>query len=123
MSAIDDAMPFLIPIGTLTLSRKTHRGTVHVELEQIYGGYANERGEIRLFGENGVYGVDFKHNTVQRRTQLNAGAQARYDIAEAGENFEYCHATFRRLTYDEILEICASGSFRITLGATRRAVS
>lgn len=114
---------YLVPIGILTLNQKTHRGAVHVAPEQIYGGYANRRGEIRLFGENGVYGVDFKNNTVQKRPQLNADAQARYDMAEAGETFEYCRMTFRRLDYDEILEICSSGSFRVTLGATRRAAS
>lgn len=114
---------YLVPIGILTLNHKTHRGAVQVAPEQIYGGYANRRGEIRLFGENGVYGVDFKNNTVQKRPQLNADAQARYDMAEAGETFEYCHTTFRRLDYDEILEICSSGPFRVTLGATRRAAS
>lgn len=114
---------YLVPIGILTLNQKTHRGAVHVAPEQIYGGYANRRGEIRLFGENGVYGVDFKNNTVQKRPQLNADAQARYDMVEAGETFEYCHTTFRRLGYDEILEICSSGSFRVTLGVTRRAAT
>lgn len=117
----NDMAAYPVPIGILTLNQKTHRGAVHVAPEQIYGGYANRKGEIRLFGENGVYGVDFKYNTVQKRPQLNADAQARYDMAKAGATFEYCHTTFRRLSYDEILEICSSGSFRVTLGAPRRA--
>lgn len=123
MPEVLEMVPNFAPIGILTLKQKTNHGVVQVMSEQIYGGYANQKGEIRLFGENGVYRVDFKHSSVQKRPQLNVHAQARYDTAAAGETFEYCHATFRRLSYEEILEICSSGSFRIAWGAIRRAVS
>lgn len=72
-------VPNFAPIGSLTLKQKTNHGVVQVMSEQIYGGYANQKGEIRLFGENGVYRVDVKRNSVQKRPQLNAHAQARYE--------------------------------------------
>ncbi len=81
--------------------------------ELIYGGYANRRGEISLFGETLVYRINFKNRTVQQRPPLNHGAQARYDAARPGEQFEYGRVSFRRLDHPEIEEICSSGSFRV----------
>ena len=106
------------PVGILNLSKKTLGGITHVTPEKIYGGYANGRGEISLFGEVLVYRVNFKFNTVQQRARLNPDAQARYDAASAGETFEYCSVTFRRLSKAQIIEICASGPFRVTFKAT-----
>ncbi|MGB9650406.1 MAG: hypothetical protein WCB01_01235, partial [Candidatus Cybelea sp.] len=40
---------------------------------------------------------------------LNAGAQARFDATEAGEDFEYGTKPFRRLSRQEITEICTGG--------------
>ena len=34
-------------------------------------------------------------------------------LAHAGEAFEYCNASFRRLSAAQILEICSSGSFSV----------
>jgi hypothetical protein len=82
--------------------------------EPIYGGYANARGEISLFGASLAYRVNFKHRTVQQRPHLNSGAKARYDAAAAGEAFQYCGVTFRRLSDAQIAEICSSGSFRVS---------
>jgi hypothetical protein len=101
------------PIGVLNVNKKAKDGLVREPDESIYGGYANGRGEISLFGESIVYRVNFKNNTIQQRPPLNPGAQARYDATEAGEIFEYGNASFRRLSSAEIVEICASSSFRI----------
>lgn len=103
------------PIGILNLNKKGNAGPIHAISEPIYGGYANGRGQICLFGASLVYRVNFKYNTVEQRPPLNAGAQARYDAAEAGAAFEYCNASFRRLSNDQIVEICSSGSFRLAL--------
>ena len=106
-------MLYTAPIGLLNISRKANDGLVQEPAEPIYGGYANRRGEISLFGESIAYRVNFKKNTIQQWPPLNPGAQARYDATEAGEVFEYGNVSFRRLSSAQILEICASGSFRI----------
>lgn len=103
------------PVATLDIvSRKSKDRLVPEPSEPVYGGYANGRGEIFLFGEDLVYRVNFKNQTVQQRPKLNSGAQARYDATEAGAAFEYCNVSFRRLSSAEIVEICASGAFRVT---------
>ena len=111
-------MAVLAPVGILNLSKKTLAGVPQVIPERIYGGYTNGRGEISLFGEGLAYRVNFKSNTVQQRAGLNPGAQVRYDAASAGETFEYCSVKFRRLSTAEIIEICSSGTFRVTFRAT-----
>lgn len=99
------------PIGTLITKPKDSvlQGTP----EPIYGGYSNARGEIALFGESLVYRVNLKNKTVRQQPALNSEAQLRYDAAAAGEAFQYCSANFRRLSAPQILEICASGPFRV----------
>jgi hypothetical protein len=82
--------------------------------EQILGGYENARGEISLFGEALAFRINFKNQTVRERPKLNAEAQARYDAAECGEAFQYCSKQFRRLSDDQIADICCSGTFRMT---------
>ena len=106
-------MLYTAPIGVLNINKKANDGLVQEPAEPIYGGYANRRGEISLFGESIVYRVNFKNNTIQQRPPLNSGAQARYDATEAGEIFEYGNVSFRRLSNAQIVEICSSGSFRI----------
>jgi hypothetical protein len=101
------------PIGILNINRKANNGLVQEPAKPIYGGYMNRRGEISLFGEDIVYRVNFKNNTIQQRPPLNSGAQARYDATEAGEVFEYGNVVFRRLSSAHIVEICSSGAFRI----------
>jgi hypothetical protein len=101
------------PIGVLNLNKKVSNGTVPAPSEPIYGGYANSRGEVFLFGADLAYRVNFKNNTVQQRPRLNPGAQARYDGTRAGEPFEYCNTSFRRLSAAQIAEICSSGPFRV----------
>ena len=81
--------------------------------EPVYGGYANARGEIVLFVKDGAYRVNFKSQTLQKRPVLNSGAQARYDATEAGDDFEFGSKTFRRLTHEQIVGICASNLFRV----------
>lgn len=103
------------PVATLDIvSRKSKDRLVPQPSEPVYGGYANGRGEIFLFGETLVYRVNFKNQTVQQRPQLNPAAQARYDETKAGDPFEYCNVHFRRLSNAEIVDICSSGAFRIT---------
>lgn len=107
--------PSPAPISSLDIvSRKSKDRLVSEPPEAIYGGYANARGETLLFGKELVYRVNFKNRTIQQRPKLNPAAQARYDATEAGENFEYCNLMFRRLSGAEIVEICASGAFRVT---------
>jgi hypothetical protein len=81
--------------------------------EPVYGGYANGRGEIVLFAKDLAYRVNFKNQILKQQPRLNVGAQARYDATEAGEDFEYGSKTFRRLSCQQIMEICIAGQFRI----------
>ena len=103
----------MTPIGALNLNKKVSNKLVPAPSEPIYGGYANSRGEVFLFGADLAYRVNFKNKTIQQRAPLNPGAQARYDMTQAGEPFEYCNASFRRLSAAQILEICSSGSFSV----------
>jgi hypothetical protein len=102
------------PLGILNTKRLGNNGLVQEAAEPIYGGYANRRGEISLFGKSIVYRVNLKNNTIQQRSPLNSGAQARYDATEAGETFEYANLSFQRLSSAQIVEICSAGSFRIS---------
>lgn len=101
------------PIGVLNLNKKVSDRAVLAPFEPIYGGYANSRGDVFLFGADLAYRVNFKKKMIQQRPRLNPGAQARYDVTRAGEAFEYCNASFRRLSAAQILEICSSGSFSV----------
>jgi hypothetical protein len=83
--------------------------------EPIYGGYANARSEVVLFAKDQAYGVNFKNHVLRQRPPLNPGAKARYDAVEAGEEFLYCNKTFRRLSSEQINEICNQSKFRLGL--------
>ena len=74
-----------LSIASLNINKKAKDRLVEEPSEPVYGGYANARGEIFLFGEDLVYRVNFKNQTLQQRPPLNAGAQARYDATAAGE--------------------------------------
>ncbi len=102
------------PIADLTISDRASAGNVRESIEPIYGGYANPRGEIMLFAKDAAYCVNVAKQTLKERPQLNAGAQVRYDAAGLGEPFEYGTRTFRRLSNEQIVEICTSGRFRLT---------
>jgi hypothetical protein len=107
--------PTLSPVAVLDIvSRKSKDRLVAEPSEPVYGGYANGRGDVFLFGESRVFRVNFKNQTVQQRPQLNPAAQARYDATKEGDPFEYCNVSFRRLGNSEIIDICSSGTFRIT---------
>jgi hypothetical protein len=112
-------MLYTSPVGILNTNRRANNGLLLETAEPIFGGYANHRGEISLFGESIVYRVNFRNNTIQQRLPLNSGAQARYDATEAGAIFEYANVTFQRLSSAQIMEICSSGSFRVTLNSCR----
>jgi hypothetical protein len=81
--------------------------------EPIYGGYSNARSEVVLFAKDQAYGVNFKTNTLKQRPPLNPDAQARYDAVEGGQEFSYCNKTFRRLSSEQIHEICEGSKFRV----------
>ncbi|MBV9719576.1 MAG: hypothetical protein JOZ77_09655 [Candidatus Eremiobacteraeota bacterium] len=102
------------PIAVLDITATTPTRALLESTEPVYGGYENRRGEVVLFGKELAYRVNFKNQTLQERPQLNAGAQERYDATTAGEPFEYARATFRRLSHEQIVEICSSGRFRLT---------
>lgn len=80
--------------------------------EPIYGGYANASGLISLLGHEVAFRINLKQRTVQQSRPLNPGARQRYDGVQAGEEFIFAGKTFRRLPNSEIVELCASGSFR-----------
>lgn len=81
--------------------------------EPIYGGYMNARSEVVLFAKDEAYGVNFKNRVLRQRPPLNEGAKARYDAAEAGQEFVYCNKTFRRLSSEQIEEICNESKYRL----------
>jgi len=103
-----------LPVAALSITSRFN-GKESPELsEPVYGGYANGRGDIFLFAKTNVYRVNFKSQTLQRRPPLNPGAQARYDVTEAGGEFEYGKKSFRRLSHEQIVGICTSHQFRLT---------
>jgi len=107
-------MDTVAAIAVLEITTKKTDRDFRESTEPIFGGYANGRGEVMLFGKDLVYRVNFKNQTLQERPQLNAGAQQRYDAADLGEDFEWGNKTFRRLSDEQIVEICTSGRFRLT---------
>jgi hypothetical protein len=103
-----------LPIAALAIKIYAN-GHERSELsEPVYGGYSNARGDIVLFGKELAYRVNFKNQTLRQQPQLNSGAQARYDATEAGENFEYGNRTFRRLSHQQIADICMAHQFRVS---------
>lgn len=101
------------PVAVLAITARANSGDARETSEPIYGGYANGRGEIVLFATDLAYRVNFAKQSLQERPQLNAGAQERYDAAALGEPFEFGSKTFRRLSNEQIVDICASGRFRV----------
>ncbi|HEV3092135.1 MAG TPA: hypothetical protein VGX91_11920 [Candidatus Cybelea sp.] len=102
-----------LPVAVLAIQSGLNGKGPQDRTEAVYGGYANPRGDIVLLGKEGAYRVNFKSQTLQRRPPLNPGAQARYDAAQAGEPFEFASKTFRRLSHEQISEICDAHRFRI----------
>lgn len=102
------------PIAVLAIKIAGKGPNFQMHSEPVYGGYANGRGRIVLFGKDQAYGVDFKTQTLQLRPQLNIGAQARYDQARAGDSFEFGNKTFERLSEQQITDICESGDFKLS---------
>ena len=104
-----------VPVAVLHIGRKfkNNNDTLGQSAEPVYGGYANARGEVSLFGAGCTYRVNFKNQTLRQRPSLNPGAQANYDAVETGEPFLYANVEFLRLSHERIVEICASGAFRV----------
>ncbi len=103
-----------LPIATLAINGTVKHPSCSEHPEPVYGGYANGRGEIVLFAKDLAYRVNFKSQILKQWPPLNAGAQARFDATEAGEDFEYGTKPFRRLSRQEITEICTGGHFRVS---------
>jgi hypothetical protein len=104
---------FSAPIALLEIGRKAQNNLVSQSFEPIYGGYANARGDVNLFAERCTYRVNSKNQTLRQQPSLNPGAQARYDAVGEGEPFVYANREFLRLSHERIVEICASGAFRV----------
>jgi hypothetical protein len=103
-----------LPVASLAITTRVYAEGAPELSEPVYGGYANPRGEILLFaGEGNTYRVNFKNQTLQKRPPLNPGAQARYDATQAGQTFEFANKSFRRLSHEEIVAICAAHRFRV----------
>ena len=102
-----------LPIAALAISGGVRGIKCPERLELVYGGYANGRGDIVLFAKEIALRVDFRNQTLKQRPPLNFGAQARYDATEPGEDFAYGNKTFRRLSHQQITNICAGGYFRV----------
>ncbi len=100
------------PIATLVISGDV-KGPSSERSESVYGGYANGRGVVVLFARDVAYRVNFKNQILKEGPPLNVGAQACYDAAEAGEEFEYANKTFLRLSCQQITDICTAGQFRV----------
>ncbi len=102
-----------LPVAALAIKGTVKDPNSLEHSEPVFGGYANARGEIVLFAKDLAYRVIFKNEILKERPPLNLGAQARYDATEAGETFEYGTKTFRRLSCEQIVEICTARRFRV----------
>lgn len=102
-----------LPVATLAITGATSGLSRAERSEPVYGGYANGRGDIVLFAKDLAYRVNLKNQILKERPPLNSGAQARYDATEAGEDFVYANRTFRRLSLQQIADICKSSNFRV----------
>lgn len=101
------------PVAALIIKGPVRGPSCPERSEPVYGGYMNIRGEIVLFAKDLAYRVNFKNQTLRQRPPLNAGAKARYDATEAGEDFVYGNKTFRRLSLEQIEDICNGTNFRV----------
>jgi hypothetical protein len=105
-----------VSIAVLEIARKGKSSSLASQsFEPIYGGYANARGHENLFAESCTYRVNPKNQTLRQQPPLNSHAQARYDAVGPGEPFLYANRQFFRLSHERIAEICASGTFRVTV--------
>ena|SRR5579863_9482316 len=101
------------PIATLNIKGAVRGLECPERFEAVYGGYMNRRGDIVLFAKDLAYRLNFKNHILKERPPLNAGAQARYDATEAGDDFIYCSETFRRLSLEQIEDICNDANWRV----------
>jgi hypothetical protein len=101
------------PLGALAIEGGVRGLKCPERLEAVYGGYTNGRGDIVLFVEDIAFRVNLRNQIIKQRPPLNCGAQARYDATEPGEDFAYGNKIFRRLSPQQIADICAAGRFRV----------
>lgn len=102
-----------VPVAALAIKGAVRGLNCAEHSEPVYGGCANGRGEIVLFAKDLAYRVNTKNQILKQRPPLNSGAKARYDVTEAGEDFAYGNKTFRRLSLEQITDICKGGNFRL----------
>jgi len=102
------------PVATLAITGAVKGPSCAERSEPVYGGYANGRGEIVLFAKDRLaYRVNLKNQILREGPPLNSGAQARYDATEAGGDFAYGNKIFRRLSLEQISDICSASNFRV----------
>jgi hypothetical protein len=101
------------PVATLTIKGAVRGPDSPERSEPVYGGYMNRRGEVVLFAKDLAYRVNFKNCILKQGPPLNSGAKARYDATKAGEDFVYGTKTFRRLSLEQIDDICNGTNFRV----------
>jgi hypothetical protein len=106
-------IPASFPVATLAITGSVRGLNCPERSEPVYGGYANGRGDIVLFAKDLAYRVNLKNQILKERPPLNSGAQARYDATDAGEDFVYGNKTFRRLSLEQIADICGGSNFRV----------
>jgi hypothetical protein len=102
-----------LPIAALGIEGGVRGLKCVARLEPVYGGYANGRGDVVLFAKDSAFRVNLRKQILTQRPPLNLGAQARYDATEPGEDFAYGNKVFRRLSHQQIADICAAGGFRV----------
>lgn len=102
-----------LPIAALGIEGGVRGLKCPARLEPVYGGYANGRGDIVLFAKDSAFRVNFRKQILTQGPPLNLGAQARYDAAEPGEDFAFGNKIFRRLSHQQVADICAAGRFRV----------
>jgi hypothetical protein len=102
-----------LPIAALGIEGGVRGLRCAARLEPVYGGYANGRGDVVLFAKDNAFRVNLSKQILTQRPALNLGAQARYDATEPGEDFAYGNKVFRRLSHQQIADICAAGGFRV----------
>jgi len=105
--------PSALPIAALAIEGGVKGLKCPERLEPVYGGYANGRGDVVLFAKEIAFHVNFKRQILRQRPGLNVGAQARYDATEPGDDFAYGNKVFRRLSRQQIADICGAGRFRV----------
>ncbi len=102
----------LSPVATLAISAGGSGRALSELLEPVFGGYANARGEIVLFGKELAYRVNFKKQTLQQRPQLNRVLKLGTTQRCRGQPLTRREEDVPPAGNEQIIEICTSGRFK-----------